>query len=177
MFLLPLETFSFAAANFSAAQWLADEQARQQHLYVSWYESIASISSPAGAFGVLKHPSQESHGRDHFIYQNHVGTDNGTAGYSDVRKALAQIRLTVVCALSIPIVFVLGDQQSFSRMVWLKRKDFPVVLLCYPLVWRLSFRRPFTYGDAHALADGIHALSYRRNRILLCLIERRMVEC
>ena len=118
-----LETFSVAAANFPAAQWLADDQARQQHLIVSWYESIASISSTAGAFGLLKHPSQESHGRDHFIYQNHVGADNGTAGYSDVRKALAQIRLTVMCVLSFPIVFVLGDQQSFIRMVWLKRKE------------------------------------------------------
>jgi hypothetical protein len=62
-----LETFSVAAANFPAAQWLADDQARQQHLFISWYESIASISSAAGAFGVLKHPSEESHGRDHFI--------------------------------------------------------------------------------------------------------------
>jgi len=29
------ETFSVAAANFPAAKWLADDQARQQHLIVS----------------------------------------------------------------------------------------------------------------------------------------------
>jgi len=69
----PNEAVSAAAENLSIAQWLTDEQARQQHLCVSWYESITNVSSPAGAFGVLNRPSQESHGRDYFMYQNHVG--------------------------------------------------------------------------------------------------------
>jgi hypothetical protein len=57
------------------------------------------------------------------IYQSHVPTTNGTAGYADVRKFLERHKQLVTVGLGIPISFVVGDQQSFSRMVWLKRME------------------------------------------------------
>jgi hypothetical protein len=101
-----------------------------------WHTTIAD-TSVEGAPGALTHPLTPAD-RDHVIYQDHVPTDNGTAGYADVRKLLAVLRFYVISTLSIPFAFVIGDQQSFSRMVWLKRKE--------PESY--SFVIPF-YGDFH----------------------------
>lgn len=98
---------------------------------------------------VLNHPETDPD-MDPIIYQNHVPTDNGTAGYSDVRKVLAAIKDLVVVGLGVAVAFVVGDQQSFSRMVWLLRKEHESYGFIIPL-----------YGDFHFavhLLQAIHSL-------------------
>jgi len=51
-----------------------------------------------------------------------VPTSNGTAGYADVRLFLERL-LSTMQQLGISVHMVVGDQQSFSRLVWLKRKE------------------------------------------------------
>ena len=111
-----------------------------------------------GAFDVLRHPLNSAT-CDEVIYHDHVPTDNGTAGYADVRKFLGRLRELIVSKLSIPLAIVVGDQQSFSRMVWLKRKE--------PSSY--SFVIPF-YGDFHFavhLLMAVHTLWWGPSHMLL----------
>lgn len=69
--------------------------------------------------GILDHPLTPAT-KSWFNYQPHVPTDNGTAGYSDVRKWLDVV--DAICAdMRVRVILAVGDQQSFSRLVWLKR--------------------------------------------------------
>ena len=63
-----------------------------------------------GAFDVLSHPFNSAT-RDEVIYQDHVPTDSGTAGYADVRKILGRLRELMVSRLLIPLAIVVGYQQ------------------------------------------------------------------
>ena len=113
-----------------------------------------------GAFDVLRHPLNSAT-CDEVIYHDHVPTDNGTAGYADVRKFLGRLRELIVSKLSIPLAIVVGDQQSFSRMVWLKRKE--------PSSY--SFVIPF-YGDFHFavhLLMAVHTLWW--GPLICCLLD------
>jgi hypothetical protein len=80
---------------------------------------LAQSGSP---IDILGHPDTES-AQSKIIYQPHIPTVNGTAGYADVRKFMEQHWLLVHVMLCIQISFIVGDQQSFSRMVWLKRME------------------------------------------------------
>ena len=75
------------------------------------------------AIDILKHPTNiDKPQKSPVLYQQHVPTDNGTAGYADVRKwwewhSLYHSALGIWCHV------VIGDQQSYSRMVWLMRRE------------------------------------------------------
>ena len=129
--------FPPGATNLSTAVYLANAPGAETFKFVAWHSLIDAASDESGAAAVLNHPDTAA-ARDHIIYQDHVPTDNGTAGYADVRKFLAVLKLLVVSTLRIPLAFVLGDQQSFSRMIWLKRKERDAY----------GFVIPF-YGDFH----------------------------
>ena len=75
----------------------------------------------AGAMEVLKHPETAAE-RDPTIYEAHVPTTNGTAGYNDVRKAMSAMKFKLD-RVGMAASFVLGDQQTFCRMLWLKRME------------------------------------------------------
>jgi hypothetical protein len=79
------------------------------------------IAKRTGALGILAHPGTPSV-KTCLIYQPHVPTANGTAGYADVRLFLERLKGLMIL-LGITVQIVVGDQQSFSRMVWLKRKE------------------------------------------------------
>jgi len=85
----------------------------------SKFFGLAQAGSP---IDILDHPDTER-AKSKIIYQPHIPTANGTAGYADVRKFMEQHWLLVHVMLCIQISFVVGDQQSFSRMVWLKRME------------------------------------------------------
>ena len=74
-----------------------------------------------GAMEVLKHPETAAE-RDPIIYEAHVPTTNGTAGYNDVRKAMAAMK-SKLDRVGVAASFMLGDQQTFCRMLWLKRME------------------------------------------------------
>lgn len=129
--------FPPGATNRPTADWLADTGSVETFKFFAWHTSIAAAPEAGAAVSVLYHPDIPAI-QDHIIYQDHVPTTNGTAGYADVRKFLGVLKAIVVSTLCIPLVFVLGDQQSFSRMVWLKRKEPDA----------FGFVIPF-YGDFH----------------------------
>ena len=95
--------------------WIDDSEGILEHLETDWTHFTTADS-------VLDHPEYASN-RPKMIYQNHVPTINGTAGYDDVRKVLFVIIQLMVVTLGISYVFVIGDQQSYSRVVWLLRSE------------------------------------------------------
>jgi len=129
--------FPPGATTHTTAEWLANRNSAEAYKFCAWYTFIGDASGPDGPVGVLNHPDNPTE-RDHIIYQKHVPTTNGTAGYSDVSKFLSALKLYVCMVLMIPLAFVLGDQQSFSRMVWLKRMEPDTYSFVIPL-----------YGDFH----------------------------
>lgn len=71
---------------------------------------------------ILGHPPYQPPRRSYIIYQPHVPTNTGTAAYADVIKLLDQV-LNYMGALQICVFLLGGDQQTFSRMLWLRRFD------------------------------------------------------
>ena len=102
------------------AEWITDAHAIKDH-YDSTRRLFLDIAKRDGPFSILHHPLTPS-SKSNIIYQQHVPTSNGTAAYSDVRLFLERLQVNME-ELGIPVHLVVGDQQSFSRMVWLKRKE------------------------------------------------------
>jgi len=87
----------------------------------AWDDTIRVIYEDDSCIVVLHHPDFDPQGRTAYVYMKHVPTKDGTANYDDVSKALDRIKGYMVDTLGIQRVIVIGDQQTFSRMVWLKR--------------------------------------------------------
>ena len=104
----------------AVAEWMADSNVLTQHFRRIQSDHLA-IAKSTGALSILAYPDTPSV-KTSLIYQPHVPTANGTAGYADVRLFLERLK-AVMTLLGIPVQIVFGDQQSFSRMVWLKRKE------------------------------------------------------
>ena len=108
--------------SLTIAEWLTDKDSISSHIESDrnffWFTAASN-----SAVDILKHPTDTDKAQKSFIlYQDHVPTSNGTAGYADIRKwwekhSLYHAPLGTWCHL------VIGDQQSFSRMVWLMRKE------------------------------------------------------
>ncbi len=84
-------------------------------------DRFLGIAQSYSALDILAHPSTPSV-KSLVIYLKHVPTTKGTAGYADVRAFLERM-MSFMALLGIMIQIVVGDQQSFSRMVWLKRME------------------------------------------------------
>ena len=53
----------------------------------------------------------------------HVLAKDGTANYDDVAKALDRAKVCMLGILGIARVVVIGDQRTFSQMVWNAQSD------------------------------------------------------
>ena len=67
---------------------------------------------------ILDHPLTPAT-KSSFYYQPHVPTDNGTAGYTDVRKWVDVVD-ALFSEMQLRLILAVDDQQSFSRLLWLK---------------------------------------------------------
>ena len=56
------------------------------------------------------------------IFQEHVPTNTGTAAYGDVRALLSAV-VAYMTLLGISVFLLGGDQQTFSRALWIRRFD------------------------------------------------------
>lgn len=115
-----------------------DAAARENFRSHSWKEGIDIIYQGA-CINVLKHPDYDPGQRTYYVYMNHVPTMNGTASYDDVSKALDAIKEYMVNTQQIGRIIVVGDQQTFSRMVWLKRYQPDHYAWCIPFPGEFHF--------------------------------------
>lgn len=107
------------------------DTASKNELIAQNLDAVMRITENGSPIDILKHPNTPS-SKSTFIYQKHVPTTHGTASYGDVRRFLDAEARVVRTSLEIPISFIYGDQQTFSRMVWLKRME-PGHDSCIPL--------------------------------------------
>ena len=114
------DIWSGSATTAAFAEWIGDIDAIEAHEARVRYSFFNCRKKSAA--GILLHPDTPSE-KSSQVYQEHVPTKNWTAGYSDVKKALRTIKHLLNTILAILVLFVVGDQQSFSRMVWLKRME------------------------------------------------------
>lgn len=135
-----------ATSSAEAYNRLMDDDAISLYKTQVWllYVYIASNNE---AMDILKRPACSPPGRSRITYQKHVNTKNGTAAYTDVQKILETIMYMMFTVLQFACLFVVGDQQSFCRMVWLKRMQ----------PHQYSNIVPFI-GDFHAEANFLMAM-------------------
>ena len=93
------------------------DTASKNELIAQNRDAVMRITENGSPIDILKHPNTPS-SKSTFIYQKHVPTTHGTAAYGDVRRFLDAEARVVRTSLEIPISFIYGDQQTFSRMVW-----------------------------------------------------------
>lgn len=88
----------------------------------------AFMRTAAEGGDVCAHPDAPKPERSHVVFEQPV-LDAGTAAYRDVDRFLSAVRtmflfliglVTVPWAKAASVVFVVGDQQTYSRMLWLK---------------------------------------------------------
>ena len=104
-----------------------DNDAIRQHMHEKWHffvgQAMPDCAKDGGhATKIIEHPSYEPDERSRLIYQNHVPTNTGTAAYADVRGLFDAV-LLYIQALRIAVILLAGDQQTFSRMLHLRRFD------------------------------------------------------
>jgi len=89
-----------------------------------FFMGIAALKAPGDiVWDIILHPDYKPpRGATPFVYQKHVPTMYGTARYDDNQAALSRLNGHVLGA-GRSLAFVYGDQQTYSRMVWLKRKE------------------------------------------------------
>ena len=93
-----------AFANYDASIWI-------------FFINIAlSSSHDVPCVDVLHHPDCESKGADPLVFQFHAPTQHGTARYEDNKILLARMKSMVNTIFGLSLCFVIGDQQSYSRM-------------------------------------------------------------
>jgi hypothetical protein len=92
---------------------------------VSW-RSFLRIARAGG--DITAHPDVAKPERSRFIFETPV-LDAGTAAYKDVDRFLTAVRMMFLFLIGLPqcawraaasVVLVVGDQQTYSRMLWLK---------------------------------------------------------
>ena len=109
-------------------QWLLDSHAVVQHKHEAWYMALGKAQAPctegriAACQRVLDRPTDHASVRNRQIYQRHVPTNTGTAAYNDIKSWFSAV-LAYLALLNISVILLHGDQQTFSRMLWLKRQD------------------------------------------------------
>ena len=111
-------------------QFLVDDTAIANDKCRAWLmfnaEAAPGINGPLPEYGdalsILAHPSYQPPSPSYIIYQPHVPTTTGTASYNDVIFLLDQV-LRYMQDLQICLFLLGGDQQTFSRMLWLRRMN------------------------------------------------------
>lgn len=86
-----------------------------------WVYFFAIALEDSVATDIIQHPDYDPGERTVMVFQNHV-PDVGTGAYEDVAKFMATVKALLITTMSFTMVFLFGDQQTFSRMVWRKRK-------------------------------------------------------
>jgi hypothetical protein len=99
--------------------WLLDQVAIDDHVKRSSDTLWAKVDTGINVLAILEHPNTPST-KFEFHYMPHVPTDFGTASYGDCRKFL-DAHDNQLTKHGVQASFCVGDQQSFSRLVWLKR--------------------------------------------------------
>ena len=101
---------------------LMDDEANCLYKEKVWtmYVTMCSIGD---AIDILKYPYVHARSRSLISYQNHINTECGTAKYKDMKKVLAVIISSMIVTLHFAVVFVVGDQQTLNRILWLIRKE------------------------------------------------------
>lgn len=112
-----------------------------------------------GASSILDYPGKQAF-KTNMIYQPHVPTTNGTAGYADVRLFLERL-LLIMMLLGVTVQIVVVGQKSFSRMVWLKRKE--------PASFKQIVPCPGDFHTAVHLLMAMHILWWKP--LVSCLIQ------
>mmetsp|Transcript_2311 Transcript_2311/g.6905 ORF Transcript_2311/g.6905 Transcript_2311/m.6905 type:complete len:527 (+) Transcript_2311:59-1639(+) len=116
--------------NARAVRILTDFSTHEDYRDAIW-KSFVSLSSQgdnrggSACFALLAHPKYDPQGPSRLVFQRHVGTTYGTALYEDNQRVLNHIQQYMCATLGMKLIIVVGDQQSFSRMVGLKRQ-FPL---------------------------------------------------
>ena len=151
-----LDIWSGATTAIEVAEWFADRDAVISHCAV-FRDIFLAIALTGSAMDVLEHPGSLS-AQSEIIYQNHVPTTHGTAGYADVRLWQDKHR-QLMHQLSIDINMAVGDQQSYSRLVWLKRKEPEAFITMVPFL-----------GDFHAAVHMLMAIHILWWNSLICWI-------
>ena len=100
---------------------LTDFEAQEKHKHDMWVYFFAIALQDSVATDIIQHPEYEPGERTVMIFQDHV-PDVGTGAYEDVAKFMAIVKATLITTMCFTLVFLFGDQQTFSRMVWRKRK-------------------------------------------------------
>ena len=115
--------------------WLLDSDPLKELINEDWSNGLKFLQNENGyPINVLNHPDYNPpYGRSIVSYQNHIRTLHGTAGYDDVRKGLAAIVSLLCVTMCVSWILVVGDQQSYSRMVWLIRHESPTYDAIIPL--------------------------------------------
>lgn len=111
-------------------QFLIDDQAIARDKTRAWLTFNAQaapdlngrLSDHDDALRILAHPLYQPPNPSHLIYQPHVPTNTGTASYNDVILLLDRV-LKYMQLLQICVFLLGGDQQTFSRILWLRRFD------------------------------------------------------
>ena len=96
----------------------------------SWRGFMQQARAAEEPEDILRHPNVPKPPRTETIYEEPI-TDTGTAAYKDVDKFLTKVRLLWLWCMGLPksltrrvagasIVLVVGDHQTWSRMLWLK---------------------------------------------------------
>lgn len=98
-----------------------------------------------GEFALLYHPDVDG-AQDRIIIQHHVPTEHGTAAYEDNKILLAKIGAHVKNVLGRQFAFVVGDQQSYSRMTFLKRRETASLEFVIPMPGDFHFAVHYLMG-------------------------------
>ena len=102
------------------------------------------------AIDILKYPYVHERSRSLISYQNHIQTECGTVKYKDMKKVLAVIISSMITTFRFSVVFVVGDQHTLNRILWLIRKKPQEYKRIVPLPGDFHTDRNFLMG-VHAL--------------------------
>lgn len=111
--------------NFRVKEKLMNFQAHEEFRSATWRHFALLAGQEAAdepCFALIRHPIYAPKGRDSLVLQHHVPTTHGTADYDDNKAVLSQINRRSETH-GYKFTFVVGDQQSYSRMAWLKRQE------------------------------------------------------
>ncbi len=129
-------------------EWLCDIPAGDAYKASAWDHFI-----DLEPIATLYHPDHARTADVRAIDLPHIHTRAGTAAYDDNEQALTQIMNIMVHALKFKCVFVVGDQQSFIRMVSLIRGNPKLYKWLIPLPGEFHF-------EVHALM-AVHRLCWK----------------
>ena len=129
-------------------EWLCDIPAGDAYKASAWDHFI-----DLEPIATLYHPDHARTADVRAVDLPHIHTRAGTAAYDDNEQALTQIMNIMVHTLKFKCVFVVGDQQSFIRMVSLIRGNPKLYKWLIPLPGEFHF-------EVHALM-AVHRLCWK----------------